>query len=90
MSLRQPWTEKVLSFFIHFRRMRSLLLLSTGMEPVTGFSSVKSSKRGPIPILGLANNADKGNYLLILRWHNNLDPSITKRPWSLAEEQLMF
>lgn len=25
-----------------------------------------------------------------LRWHNHLDPKINKKPWSNAEEQVIF
>ena len=42
-----------------------------------------------------ANNAEKGKYTIplnfsVYRWHNHLDPKITKLPISHQEEQVIF
>jgi hypothetical protein len=36
------------------------------------------------------SSVGKGNVDVQLRWHNQLDPSIVKKSWSTAEEDIMF
>lgn len=38
----------------------------------------------------LENNAEKGSYIYIFRWHNHLNPMIKKTPWDEDEEWILF
>lgn len=83
MSSRMPWAQIVL-LFTYYRKTKFSPLLLTNTVLEIGSSSVKKWKHVPTPLLAQENSAVKGNLShKPFRWHNHLDPSVSKNTWTL-------
>ena len=102
MTERRAWTEEVRpnSFSILYPNPRKTepfksSLKSTGSE--NGLKLLKKWKKFTVWKDAPASSAEKGQFTHypvvkypMARWHNHLDPSINKKPWSEKEERIIF
>lgn len=83
MSERRPWTSEV--FLLSCSKIKLLYNLLLVMALKNGQLLLKKCKNVIIKKQELLNKLDKGLQYIYIRWHNHLDPSVSKREWTDEE-----